>query len=88
MPSGHATLFFALSAVIYFYNKKLGIFCFISSTLIVLARVFGGIHWPSDVLAGAIIGILSGWLINKLFRNYFEKFSDKILLIIQTKKRS
>jgi undecaprenyl-diphosphatase len=86
-PSGHATLFFALSAAVYYYNKKFGIILFVSSILISLARVFTGVHWPSDVLAGAAVGIFSGWLINKLFRNFIKKFSDKILLIIQTKKK-
>lgn len=66
-PSGHAVFFFAVSAVIYLYNKKLGIFFFISSILIVLARVFSGIHWPSDVLAGAILGIVVGYLVYKVF---------------------
>jgi undecaprenyl-diphosphatase len=72
MPSGHASLFFALAMAVYFYNKRLGVFLFISAILISLARVFGGIHWPSDVLAGAFIGIISGWLVHKIFQKYFK----------------
>jgi len=67
-PSGHAAFFFALSAVVYFYNKKTGILFFIASFLISLSRVFCGIHWPSDILAGAAVGIFSGWLIMKIFK--------------------
>jgi len=62
-PSGHAAFFFALSTIIYFYNKKLGFLFFSVSFLISLARVFVGIHWPFDVLMGAIVGIFSGYLI-------------------------
>ena len=65
-PSGHAAFFFAISTIVYFYNKKLGIIFFLSSFLIVVARVFSGVHWPSDIFAGAIVGIFSGWLIHKL----------------------
>lgn len=67
-PSGHAAFYFALATIVYFYNKKAGIVFFISAFLISLARVFSGIHWPSDILAGAIVGIFSGWLVVKLSR--------------------
>ncbi|MEK7540705.1 MAG: phosphatase PAP2 family protein [Patescibacteria group bacterium] len=67
-PSGHASFYFALSAIVYFYNKKIGIIFYIASLLVVLARVFVGIHWPSDILAGAILGILTGYILNILFR--------------------
>ncbi len=70
-PSGHAAFFFALSTVVYFYNKKTGYLFFIASFLICFARVFCGIHWPCDILAGALVGIFSGWLILKIFRKKF-----------------
>ena len=62
-PSGHAAFFFALSTIIYLYNKKAGWAFFAASFLIVLARVFVGIHYPLDILVGALIGIFFGWLI-------------------------
>ena len=46
-------------------NKKAGIFFFLASFLIGLARVFSGIHWPSDILVGALVGILSAYLLRK-----------------------
>ena len=69
-PSGHAAFFFALSTIVYLYNKKAGILFFIASFLICLARVFVGIHWPSDVLAGAIVGVFSGWLVYKISKKF------------------
>jgi len=72
-PSGHASFFFALSTIVYFYNRKAGILFYVASFLIVLGRVFVGIHWPLDVLAGAILGILTGWALNWLFRKYANK---------------
>ncbi|MDD5144511.1 MAG: undecaprenyl-diphosphatase [Candidatus Pacebacteria bacterium] len=77
-PSGHSTFFFALAAAIYFYNKKAGTILFIASFLIAISRVFAGVHWPSDILGGAVIGIFSAWLVNKIFnvilnKNHFYK---------------
>jgi undecaprenyl-diphosphatase len=72
-PSGHASFYFALSTIVYFYNKKIGILFYIATILITLARIFVGVHWPSDILAGAILGILMGWVLNKLFRKYADK---------------
>jgi undecaprenyl-diphosphatase len=79
-PSGHAAFFFALSTVVLLYNKKAyplpkfwwgaGLFFFLASFLISISRVFVGIHWPSDILAGAVIGIFSGWLIILFSRKF------------------
>ena len=66
-PSGHAAFFFAISTVVYFYNKKAGILFLIGAFLICLARVFVGVHWPSDVTAGAFVGAFSAWLIFRGF---------------------
>ena len=69
-PSGHASFYFALATGVYLYNKKIGIIFYIASSCIVLARVFVGVHWPSDILAGAAIGTFIGWVLNKLFKKY------------------
>ncbi|MBU3942704.1 phosphatase PAP2 family protein [Patescibacteria group bacterium] len=65
-PSGHASFFFAISTIVYIYNKKLGVIFYFSSILIVISRVFSGVHWPADILAGTLVGILSALLIHKL----------------------
>ena len=65
-PSGHASFFFAFSTIVYSYNKKLGIFFFIASFLMGLARVAAGVHYPSDIAGGLIVGIISGFIILKL----------------------
>ncbi|OGN16844.1 MAG: hypothetical protein A3C81_02220 [Candidatus Yanofskybacteria bacterium RIFCSPHIGHO2_02_FULL_46_19] len=61
-PSGHASFFFALATGIYFYNKKLGACYLLLATVISIARVFAGIHWPLDILAGAGLGIATAYL--------------------------
>lgn len=76
-PSGHAAFYFAMATVVLLYCKKVyprpkfwwgaGLLFFLASFLISLSRVFIGIHWPSDILGGAIIGVISGFIILKLF---------------------
>ena len=76
-PSGHAAIFFAVAMAVYFYNKKLGIWFFIAAIIIGVARIFVGVHWPSDVLAGAMIGIISGIIVNKIIHKQPKQiFSD------------
>jgi len=70
-PSGHASFYFALSTIVYFYNEKIGIIFFITSSLIVLNRIFVGIHWPADILAGIVLGMSVGIILNKIFKKYF-----------------
>lgn len=61
-PSGHAAFFFAMSTAIYLYNKKWGIGFFAAATLIAVSRVVAGVHYPSDIVGGAIIGVIVAYL--------------------------
>lgn len=76
-PSGHAAIFFAIATAVYFFNKKLGIVFFIIAILVGVARMFVGVHWPSDILAGAVIGVISAIIINKLFFKKYHGFKIK-----------
>jgi len=61
-PSAHAAFFFAFSTLIFFYNKRLGAIFFIASLFMSAGRIAAGVHYPSDIFGGMILGILSGWL--------------------------
>ena len=57
-PSDHAVLFFALSSGLYFVAKQAGIFALTYTTsFIALPRIYLGLHYPTDILAGAVLGI-------------------------------
>ena len=71
-PSGHAVFFFALGTILYLYNKKAGILFLLGATILSLARVLAFLHWPSDILVGAIIGIASAFLVVQLSRKFFK----------------
>ncbi|MBU1102516.1 phosphatase PAP2 family protein [Patescibacteria group bacterium] len=69
-PSGHAAFFFALAMAVYLFNKKLGAWFFAGAFLISLARIYAGVHYPTDILGGALVGIFSGWLVVKIARRF------------------
>lgn len=65
-PSGHAAFFFAIAFFIYFYNKKLSSFFFAAAFLISLGRIFVGIHYPTDILGGVLVGFVSALIVKRL----------------------
>lgn len=73
-PSGHASFLFAFSAVVYGYNPKLGALFLGASALVCVARVAAGVHFPSDVIAGALIGSTVGYLTYRYLRKYLDPF--------------
>lgn len=71
-PSGHATFFFALSTAVYLYNKKWGTGFFIATIFMTMGRVIAGIHYPSDILGGAIIGIAVAYAVFYFIRRFTQ----------------
>jgi undecaprenyl-diphosphatase len=62
-PSDHAVFFFALATSIFFLSRRLGIAAFsYVFFLICLPSVYQGIHYPSDILAGALLGVSTACL--------------------------
>ncbi len=55
-PSVHATAAFAVATAVLFYNRRFGIGFLVLATLIAVSRVYVGLHYPGDVLAGAGVG--------------------------------
>ena len=68
LPSGHAAFMFALAMALWFLDKKWGAWFMLFAVLNGVARVFVGVHWPLDILAGAAVGILSALAVHALVR--------------------
>ena len=72
-PSGHTIVMFALATSIYFYDRKFGWFLFVLGAIIGLGRVAGGVHYPSDIVGGAVLGIAVGWLVYLVSKKVLKK---------------
>jgi len=60
-PSAHTYIAFAIATSVYLYgHKKLGAFLYLMAFLIGIGRIGAGLHYPSDIIAGALLGIASG----------------------------
>ena len=59
-PSGHASFMFAIATVVFIKNRRLGVVMFILSILTGWGRVMAHVHWTSDIIGGAVLGILVG----------------------------
>jgi undecaprenyl-diphosphatase len=78
-PSSHASNIFA-AASFFGYKYKGFVAVFISIALLVAySRVYVGVHYPFDVIGGAIVGIVCAWIILTLER--------RVCLFIEKRKR-
>ncbi len=72
-PSGHACFSFAAAtALALAFRGRGGGWAFIPAVLIAASRIYLGVHYPSDVLAGAAIGALGAWGIFILSHRYIR----------------
>ena len=56
-PSGHTLCAFLAATIMIYFNLWIGIALFLVAFIIAFSRVYLYVHFPSDVLAGAILGV-------------------------------
>ncbi len=76
-PSGHTCASFAAATVFFCHSKKWGIPALVLACLIAFSRVFLFVHWPTDVLAGAVLGIACGLLTVFLSKRLEKQRTEK-----------
>jgi undecaprenyl-diphosphatase len=55
-PSDHASGAFAIATAMLLYDPLLGALLLVLACMVIFARVYVGVHYPGDVLAGALLG--------------------------------
>lgn len=58
-PSGHSQVVFNVATMLTLIYKKNGWWAYIPAVLVALSRIFLCVHYPTDVLCGSVIGVLS-----------------------------
>lgn len=65
-PSDHATLMFALAASFLLAGRRIGLVLLVLAAAVGWARVWLGVHWPMDILGGAVLGACCAALVRRL----------------------
>lgn len=75
-PSGHSASSFAVGLVLFLIlPKRYGLPCLVLATMIALSRLYVGVHYPSDVICGALSGSLIAYILYRLRKDRLD-FAD------------
>lgn len=73
-PSGHAAVSFSSAVILTMMYKSKGAWAFLPAVIISFSRVFLCVHYPMDVIGGAMIGIIVG-IVSVIGCNMFFKYA-------------
>lgn len=57
LPSGHTAAAFLMASLLAYFYPTLSVFAYVWASCIGISRVLLGVHYPSDILAGALLGL-------------------------------
>ena len=69
-PSNHTVVVFAMAVALLLVSRALGIWALVAATIMGVSRVYVGAHYPHDVAAGMVVGLLVGYGTAVLLRRY------------------
>ncbi|HYC19495.1 MAG TPA: phosphatase PAP2 family protein [Candidatus Bathyarchaeia archaeon] len=69
-PSGHTANAFALATTLTYYHRKVAPFLFAWALLVAFSRPFLGVHYFTDLLGGAAVGIVVSFIITRISARY------------------
>ncbi|GFO96946.1 membrane-associated phospholipid phosphatase [groundwater metagenome] len=76
-PSAHAEMSFLAATVVSRFHPEYAKYLYAFSFIVVLSRVYVGVHFPGDAVAGAIIGIIIGRVMLMVAQRKRNIFWDK-----------
>ena len=87
-PSGHTSSAFTFAMAITMVLKKKGVAipAFIFAFLMGISRIYVGVHYPTDVIVGAVVGILYALIGYAIFAKLYDVVYPKIENAIKNRK--
>ena len=76
-PSTHSAWAFAAATSIFLYYRKAGIAVFAAAVLIGFSRLYLFVHFPTDVLFGAVMGMVLAYITVRVQRACLNKLADR-----------
>lgn len=67
-PSAHTSVAFAIAAALTYGSARLGVVAFLMAALVAFGRIGTGVHYPTDVLGGIVVGVGSFLFVRHMHR--------------------
>ncbi|MFH1685958.1 MAG: phosphatase PAP2 family protein [bacterium] len=77
MPSSHAANAFGQATLFALSYRQWRWYLWVFASVVAISRVFVGVHYPGDVLAGAALGIGTGWMVFALATVWLSKMHPR-----------
>lgn len=77
-PSGHTTASFSIATTIALNMPRTSIYIFLLAMIIGISRIYLGVHYPTDVAAGIILGLSASLMVHFYVLEYINEFAQKI----------
>ena len=85
-PSDHTTVSFAIAFAVLSFDLAAGVIFLVIAAIIGIGRLFIGAHYPSDVAAGVVVGLIAAGIVVRLLPRFVswvvsrvERVSDPLL---------
>jgi undecaprenyl-diphosphatase len=72
-PSDHASAAFAIAVTVFLLDRVVGGIFLVAAFAIATGRVVAGVHYPADVLAGALVGTAAALVVDRLGRPLIDR---------------
>lgn len=72
-PSSHMAATMALAVSVFLHDKKVGAWFMVGSILVGIGRIWAGVHYPQDVVGGAVVGTVVALVVRRFHVYAFLK---------------
>jgi len=78
-PSNSVAVVFSFAATIWLQNRRWGLPMVILAAGFAISRVYCGVHYPADIVAGFILGASTAWFLTRYGRRWLDRLFDPVI---------